>query len=312
MLRQDLCSLRQTLGSTDLDHGQLSIQELLDVYNIQPEDLDRIREYGRIVLPKLDSYVERFYSWLEALPEYELVAEPETMAYVQSKQKEYWKDFFCARIDDDYLHRRQQLGEAHARIGLSLEAYFAGMNRTVTLFTDELYDDSMDPAEGKRAALSVTKLIHMDTALVVATYSQQINRTLTAQSRSLMAMSTPVAGLWDRILMLPVVGLIDSRRAQDIMHATLTKISETQAKIFIIDISGVSVVDTAVANHLIKITLATKLMGCECTIAGISPAIAQTIVELGIDVTRISTTATLKDALANAFERTGVALQVVA
>jgi rsbT co-antagonist protein RsbR len=66
------------------------------------------------------------------------------------------------------------------------------------------------------------------------------------------------------------------------------------------------VVDTAVANHLIKITKATKLMGCKCTISGVSPAIAQTIVELGIDVGTIQTTATLRDALEEAFRTTGV------
>ncbi len=90
------------------------------------------------------------------------------------------------------------------------------------------------------------------------------------------------------------------------MNATLAKIAETQARIFILDISGVGVVDTAVANNLIKITRATRLMGCECTISGVSPAIAQTIVDLGIDVGRIKTTANMKDALSDAFHRVGM------
>jgi len=109
--------------------------------------------------------------------------------------------------------------------------------------------------------------------------------------------------------MLPVVGIIDSRRAQDIMAAMLAKIAETRSRVIILDISGVAVVDTAVANHLIKITKATRLMGCECTISGVSPAIAQTIVELGIDVGDVKTTATLQDSLVDAFKRTGTVLQ---
>ncbi len=121
-----------------------------------------------------------------------------------------------------------------------------------------------------------------------------------------MEMSTPVTAIWDGILTLPVVGIIDSKRAQDIMNAMLAKISETRAGLIILDISGVAVVDTAVANHLIKITKATKLMGCECTISGLSAAIAQTIVELGIDVGEIHTTATLQDALARAFRILGL------
>ena len=89
------------------------------------------------------------------------------------------------------------------------------------------------------------------------------------------------------------------------MNATLGKIADTQARVFILDISGVGVVDTAVANHLIKITRATKLMGCETTISGVSPAIAQTIVDLGIDVGEVKTTATMRDALADAVNGIG-------
>jgi rsbT co-antagonist protein RsbR len=108
--------------------------------------------------------------------------------------------------------------------------------------------------------------------------------------------------------MLPVVGIIDSKRAQDIMNAMLHKIMETQSKAFILDISGVAVVDTAVANHLIKITKASRLMGCLCTISGVSPAVSQTIVELGIHTEEINTTGNMKDALSQAFKLTGVSI----
>ena len=95
----------------------------------------------------------------------------------------------------------------------------------------------------------------------------------------------------------------------DIMNTMLAKVAESQARVAILDISGVGVVDTAVANHLIKITKATRLMGCETTISGISPPIAQTVVELGIDVGDVLTTATLQDALALAFQATGVEMR---
>ena len=93
--------------------------------------------------------------------------------------------------------------------------------------------------------------------------------------------------------------------------STLEKIAESQARIFILDISGVGVVDTAVANHLIKISRATRLMGCECVISGVSPSIAQTIVDLGIDVGDVKTTSTMKDALATAFKQLGMEIQAL-
>ena len=156
---------------------------------------------------------------------------------------------------------------------------------------------------------AMTKLMLFDTAIVVNTYSKLTTQKITQQTQALIEMSTPVTSIWDGILMLPIVGIIDSKRAQEIMNAMLTKIADTHSTVFILDISGVAVVDTAVANHLIKITKSTKLMGCECILSGISPAIAQTIVELGIDVGEIKTTATLRDALEGAFRRAGLKVE---
>ncbi len=124
---------------------------------------------------------------------------------------------------------------------------------------------------------------------------------LREQSRTIMEISTPAIQLWDKILVLPVVGVVDSLRAQQMMSTMLEKVMITTAKVIILDIQGVAAVDTAVANHLIKIAKATKLMGCRCIISGISPAVAQTLVELGIELGEISTNSTLQDALADAF-----------
>ncbi|MBC3797521.1 PAS domain-containing protein [Acetobacterium tundrae] len=124
---------------------------------------------------------------------------------------------------------------------------------------------------------------------------------LKEQSHTIREMSTPTIKLWEGVLVLPVVGVVDSLRAQHMMESMLNKIAETYSKVIILDIHGVAAVDTAVANHLIKITKATKLMGCECILSGISPAVAQTIIQLGIDMAAINTQATLSDALSEAF-----------
>jgi len=116
---------------------------------------------------------------------------------------------------------------------------------------------------------------------------------------------TPVNVLWDKILMLPIFGMIDSARSQEIMETMLNKIIETNSKVIILDILGVAVVDSAVANHLIKITKATQLVGAEAIISGISSEVAQTLVNLGIELGGVTTTATLSDAVQLAFDKTG-------
>ncbi|WP_051676881.1 PAS domain-containing protein [Maridesulfovibrio frigidus] len=124
---------------------------------------------------------------------------------------------------------------------------------------------------------------------------------LREQSRTIQEISTPAISLWEGIVVLPVLGIIDSLRAKQMMNAMLNKIKETSAKTIILDIQGVAAVDTAVANHLIKITKATKLMGCRCIISGISPAVAETLVQLGIDLGDVATNSSLRDALGDAF-----------
>jgi rsbT co-antagonist protein RsbR len=292
-------------------HQETSTPEhLLKLYEITSEDLENIRAYGKLVVHRVPEYVEGFYKWLRTLPEFDdYFSDPHKLAQVQNLQLEYWKDFLRAEVDAAYIERRRVVGEVHARIGLPLPTYFAAMNLSLKLLTEVMYDGSMPHDVYANTVRSVVKLLHLDTSIVVETFSIQTSRVIAEQSQTLLEMSTPVTAIWDGILMLPIVGIIDSKRAQDIMNAMLSMIAQTKAKVFILDISGVAVVDTAVANHLIKITKATRLMGCECTISGVSPAIAQTVVELGIEVGDVTSTANLRDALTYAFRKTGVEIR---
>jgi len=120
-----------------------------------------------------------------------------------------------------------------------------------------------------------------------------------------ISIPTPVTVLWENILMLPIVGTLDSKRAQEMTGTLLNRILETEAKTIILDILGVVTIDSKVAAHLVKIIQAAKLMGADCIISGISPAIAQTLVQLGVELGAIYTTATLKDAVVLAFDMTG-------
>lgn len=293
-------SIVSPAGAADTTSAQL-----LALYEISNVDLANVRTYGNQVIGRLDEYVERFYTWLATRPEFDVFfSDPAKLASVQSRQLDYWRDFFSAQIDDGYIDRRRMVGTMHARIGLPLPAYFAAMNYSLHVFIDDLADPEQSAEQRAATARAVSKLMHLDTAVVVESYNTIVQRTLQEQHDTLMQMSTPVTAVWDDVLMLPVVGIVDSKRAQDMMNAMLVAIQETQSKVIIMDISGVAVVDTAVANHLIKITKATRLMGCECTISGVSPAIAQTIVELGIDVGTVRTTVTMKDALVGALQAT--------
>jgi len=285
---------------------------LLELYHISQADLVLVRELASVIVVDIADLVSSFYNWLKTQPEYdEYFSDDRVQQRVEGLVTNYWRQFFRAEIDEEYITSRQRVGTTHARIGLPLSTYFAAMNNFLGLFMDFTESKSSETDNSKETIKAMMKQVHMDTAVVVETYSRHVSETIAMQSKSLMEMSTPVTQIWNGILLLPIVGIVDSKRAQDIMNATLAKIAETQARVFIMDISGVAVVDTAVANHLIKITKATRLMGCTCTISGVSPAIAQTIVELGIEVGTVKTTATMRDALSDAFNRLGMEINLV-
>jgi len=135
-------------------------------------------------------------------------------------------------------------------------------------------------------------------------YQKAREEVISRQQQELLELSTPVVSLWKDILALPLIGTLDSARTQVVMESLLHKIVETGAAIAIIDITGVPTVDTLVAQHLLKTVAAARLMGADCIISGIRPQIAQTIVHLGVDLSSVSTKATLADAFLVALKRT--------
>lgn len=118
-------------------------------------------------------------------------------------------------------------------------------------------------------------------------------------------METPVLQVGRGILLVPIIGILDSGRSQAVMDKILQTILATRSKAAIIDITGVAAIDTAVSNHILKISRATRLMGCRCVISGVSPEVAQSIVDLGIDMGDLATEADLQDAIEYALDIRG-------
>ena len=175
--------------------------------------------------------------------------------------------------------------------------YFAAMLRFQLLFMEELMASELAADRRRPAVRAFNKLLALDTYVTSDQIAQFAKRRVMESGKAMLAMSTPVSSIWDGILLLPLVGIVNSQRTQDIMEKTLSRIAESRARVFVMDISGVVTVDTAVANNFIRITQATRLMGCDCIISGISPSVARTLVELGANVGEVRTTATLRDAL---------------
>jgi rsbT co-antagonist protein RsbR len=117
------------------------------------------------------------------------------------------------------------------------------------------------------------------------------------QDEAIKALSTPIIEIWEGVLTLPLFGVMDSQRATETMERLLQAIVEKGATHSIIDLTGVELVDTSTADHLGKLVKAAALIGTQCIITGIRPAVAQTMVQIGIDLSTIVTLSTLREAL---------------
>jgi rsbT co-antagonist protein RsbR len=127
--------------------------------------------------------------------------------------------------------------------------------------------------------------------------------TVEKQRAAIRELSTPVIELWDGVLCLPIVGVMDTARSTEMTSALLEAIVAKKTRYTIIDITGIEVMDTRTVDHFIRMAKAVRLLGAECSLTGISPHIAQTVVHMGIDLSDIVTHRSLRDALQHYVKR---------
>ena len=163
-----------------------------------------------------------------------------------------------------------------------------------------------DVTELERAEEQLRKA-HEELEIRVQERTAELTKTmelLKEQQKAFMEVAVPVVKVWNRILLVPLIGVFDSARAMLLMETLLTEIENTQAKVAILDVSGIPIVDSLVAKHLIRTVSAVKLMGAECIVTGIRSRISQTIVQLGIDLSGITTRTALAEGLKVALDLT--------
>ena len=206
---------------------------------------------------------------------------------------------------DNYAGPRALLAEMSrewARRGFSPSETAAGVfSLKETLFA--LADEAGEP---QQTVITISRWIDTLGLFTFEAFARAREQVITEQAEQLLELTTPVVKLWDGVVAVPLIGTLDSARTQIVMEKLLQTLVDTGSEHAIIDITGVPAVDTEVAQHLLKTVVAARLMGAECTISGIRPQIAQTIVALGIEFGDIPTKATLADALLHALRGSGV------
>jgi rsbT co-antagonist protein RsbR len=213
----------------------------------------------------------------------------------------------------------QAIGERRARTRFSMEGMMVAFSRMRSYLWDYLtaYLQS-GPVWTPQEVRAVEDVVHVYQQSYFGAFStvyQEMQVNLEAQSAALaeqrtliQELSSPIVPIYHGVLLLPLVGTIDETRAARITESVLEQIAHTHAEIMLVDITGVPVVDTFVANHILTLTRAVRLLGAQVVLVGIRPEMAQTIVQLGIDVSGIVTFADLQAGMVYALRREGAHL----
>jgi rsbT co-antagonist protein RsbR len=280
-----------------LDDDEL--QKRLAFFELTNEDFKR--------LAGLKSFADR---WTHDITEglYELImGQPETRVFfpdqatltrVKKMQNTYFMGLFSGTCDLNYVRDRLRVGTTHERIGMAPKLYLGAYRRYLALIHQRLLEHFKGNTPEAAAALeSIRKIIFFDMALAIDTYIAAYLETMTRHQAAIRELSTPVIKVYERILLLPIVGTVDTQRAHQIMETVLVQVVEQQARVMILDIAGVPVVDTKVADHILKTTAAVQLLGAQTILTGISASVARTVVQLGVEITRMHTRSKLAEGI---------------
>lgn len=287
---------RKFMAILQLDEAE--IQSRRAFFQLTDEDLARLASLRPFAAKVTEGIVEQFYTLLLGHPEtLRYLGDEATVRRVKRTQRDYFLQLFDGRCDTAYVEDRLRVGAAHERIGLAPRWYLGAYRRYLHLILEALHTELRDEAEVRAAFGSIQRIVFFDVALAIDTYISANVEALGRHQAAIRELSTPVIRVYDRVLLLPLVGAIDSHRAHQVMESVLLHIVEAQAKCIIIDIAGVPVVDTRVADHLLKTTAAVRLLGAQTVLTGITAQVARTMVQLGVDVSAMHTVSRLSDGI---------------
>jgi len=299
----DIAALRadMNLGRHEVDRRKASLR-------LGDDDVKLLSDVDEVVKPHLTGVID-------ALAE-ELMADGDRSSARQERGRRLLRDYFggltsSGWCDDAFVEQRLALLDAFRReispeVSWYLAAYLFYLEEVAALVRQR----PGTREEMRKLHGAVAKVVFLDLGLAIDAYMLERDRTIRSQQRELEELSTPVLQLRPGLLILPIVGMLDSRRAQQLTEQLLLAIRTRRGRVVVLDVTGVAAVDSRVANHLIQTVDAARLMGATAVITGVSPEVAQTLVGLGIDLGTVTTLAELQDGVDEADRVLG--LRVVA
>ncbi len=305
----------------DFDVPNIYMQEVAAVdigrrrrfVDLQPEDLARIAEVKNAVLDHLDEHVDVFFDYLAKTGEAAGLLNRRTLL---DKARRLKREHLVATVSGDfdrsYVDQRISLGALYSQVQLDMRVFigaFQALMRSVGKRVMALYPN--DAPAGFERYGALMKVAFFDIGIITDVMISDREHTITRQQEAIRELSTPTLQVRDRLLILPIIGVLDTFRARQLTEGLLHAIRANRAKVVVMDVTGVATVDTKVANHLLQTIAASRLMGAVVIVTGLSSDVAQSLVTLGVDLTNLNAVGDLQGGIEEAERLLGYQVMLI-
>jgi len=276
--------------------NEANIERRKRIVGLEPDDLPRIVALRDIVAPRAAQYTSVFFDHLAGLEEGRPLLASKTLA---DRAKHLKQEHLVAMVSGEYtikyVEQRLELAGVYARAGLEARVFLGAFHQLLrAVGTDVMKSSERAPLQGFENFASLKKVAFFDIGLIVDGLVFERERVIRQQQEAIRELSTPVLQIRERMLLLPLIGVVDTHRARLVTESLLQSIRANRAKVVVMDITGVATIDSKVANHLLQTVTAARLMGARVIVTGLSAEVAQSLVALGIELSKLNTVGDLQ------------------
>lgn len=263
------------------------------------DDLERIASIKSSVTQKAEQLTAAFFDYVRSLDGTSALFR-NVAALDEAKRLKHEHIMAMAAGDYGvaYVQQRVQLGALYSKVGLDIQVFLGAFHQLMNAIGNEVIRYYKgDALAALDSFMSLKKVGALDIGVIIDVLIDERERTISLQQEAIREISTPALQVRDRLLIMPIIGLVDSQRAKQLTDSLLHAIRANRAKVVVMDVTGVAAVDSKVANHLLQTIAAARLMGATAIVTGLSAEVAQSLVALGVDLSKVNTVGDLQGGL---------------
>jgi rsbT co-antagonist protein RsbR len=282
--------------------NEANVERRKKIVGLEPADLPRIAAIKDIVIEGTDGHLAAFFDHLATLDEARpLMASRALLEKARQLKREHLVAMVQGDYGSKYVEQRLELGILYAKAGLEMRVFLGAFHMQLKQIGATVMKHSeKKPIEAFENFMALKKVAFFDIGLIVDILAFERERVIRHQQEAIRELSTPVLQIRERLLLLPIIGVIDTQRARLITESLLLSIRANRAKVAVMDVTGVATIDSKVANHLLQTVAAARLMGASVIVTGLTSEVAQSLVTLGIELSTLNTVGDLQGGLEEA------------